>query len=86
MAARKTLPVTFEKSGLKRNSMPAAPPGSRHEQTTTTSNSRKSVGISAFEAFSIPPRTPRTMMTWVSRNTTTVQNTGRRGDAEKSAK
>ena len=36
--------------------------GNEHEATTITNNSIKSSGINSFEAFSIPLRTPRTIM------------------------
>ena len=80
------MPLTFEKSGLKRNSTPFIPPGNRHELTTTTNSSTKSVGMKAFDARSMPPRTPRTMMKWQMQSIATVHKTGFTGDAEKSAK
>ena len=42
--------------------------------------------MKAFDARSMPPRTPRTMMKWQMQSIATVHKTGFTGDAEKSAK
>ena len=64
-AFRTVFGVTFEKSGLKRNSTPLWLPGSKSEFTAMATTSTKSTGITSFENFSIPSLTPYTTTTQV---------------------
>ena len=66
--------------------MPCAAPGSKHEATTMMSNSRKRVGISIFEARSMPSRMPFSTMRKARSKTMTSQNMGFTGWEEKLAK
>ena len=60
--------------------------GSRHDDTTNTNSRMKSVGMSIFEARSMPSRTPCWMTRWVMPRMTTVHTIGLMGLEEKLAK
>ena len=66
--------------------MPSLAPGNMHDATTMTTNNINKVGMSSFEARSMPPRTPRQMTKYVMKRMATVQKIGRRGDVENSVK
>jgi hypothetical protein len=57
-AFSKVSAVTFEKSGLKRNSTPFELPGNKREFTAMATTRIKRRGITIFENFSIPPFIP----------------------------
>ena len=81
-ASRSTFGVTLVKSGFSRNSIPLDAPGNEQEDMTIISNKIKSSGINSFEAFSMPLRTPRTMMKWVIRINTIPKMAGFTGSLE----
>ena len=66
--------------------MPRSAPGSRQAVATMSSSSTNSVGIIIFEAFSMPPFTPRAMTACVAASISTVHSTGFSGCVSKSVK
>ena len=66
--------------------MPAWALGSMHDATTMMSNNINKVGIIIFEAFSMPSRTPFSMIRNVANRMMIVQKTGFTGSCEKVVK
>ena len=66
--------------------MPFPALGSMHEATTMTNSRMNSMGMSNFEARSMPWRMPRQTTKWQRTRMATVQNTGMTGDDENASK
>ena len=56
--------------------MPPQAPGNRHEATTNMMRMMKSIGMSNFEARSMPPLTPMATIWWVMRINNTAATAG----------